>query len=157
METAVILLDSDFLLIDRRYQNDPRYANNRRAIDFAQANSISLGITAQALLEVIGILSFNVAPTSLPTLAPALISLYGLTVLPDFHTHPDYASCTVAELVVQMAKQMALGDAVLAVQIARYANDADCFLTWNARHFQGKIVIPVLTPEEWLLQQGTTP
>jgi len=38
---------------------------------------------------------------------------------------------------------MSLADAVQAVQIARFAGHADCLLTWNARHFQGKLTIPV--------------
>lgn len=153
----MILLDSDILLIDQRYQNDPRYSLNRQAVEFAKANSVSLGITAQALLEVIGILSFNVSPPLVPTLPSALISLYALTVRPDFQTHPDYAGCSVTDLITQMTTQMALGDAVQAVQIARYASDAECLLTWNARHFQGKIAVAVLTPEEWLRQQSAIP
>jgi hypothetical protein len=153
----VILLDSDVLLIDQRYRNDPRYAVNRQAIEFARTNSISLAVTAQALLEVIGIMSFNVSPAAVPAMPTGLISLYGLTVRPDFHTHPDYAGCTVQELMTQMTTQMALGDAVQAVQVARYANDCDCLLTWNARHFQGKLVVPVLSPEEWLRQHGAIP
>ncbi len=153
----MILLDSDVILIDQRYQNDPRYALNRRAIEFAQTNSIGLGITAQALLEVVGILSFNVSPATVTSLPPALISLYGLTVRPDLHAHPEYANCTVSDLMTQMTSQMALGDAVQAVQIARFAADAVCLLTWNARHFQGKVVVPVLTPEDWLRQQGAIP
>ncbi len=153
----MILLDSDVVLIDQRYRNDSRYAINRQAIDCAGTNSISLGVTAQALLEVIGILSFNVSPAAVPALPTDLISLYGLTVLPDFHAHPDYAGCTVQELMTQMTTQMALGDAVQAVQVARYAGACDCLLTWNARHFHGKLVIPVHSPEEWLRQRGAIP
>jgi hypothetical protein len=78
-------------------------------------------------------------------------------VRPDFHVHPDYAGCTVPDLITQMTSQMALGDAVQAVQIARYASDAECLLTWNARHFQGKTAVPVLTPEDWLRQQSASP
>ena len=139
----MILLDSDVLLIDRRYQSDPRFPVNRQAIEHARANAMALGITAQALLEVVGILSFNVAPAAIAALPPLLTSHYGLTVRPDRATHPDYAGCTVLELLTQMATQMALGDAVQAVQIARHATGAQCLLTWNARHFQGKIAIPV--------------
>jgi hypothetical protein len=151
----VILLDSDVLLIDQRYRTDARYSANRQAIEHAQKIPIALGMTAQALLEVVGILSFNVSPTAVAALPLMLTSLYGLTVRPDFTTHPDYADCAVAELLTQMAA--ALGDAVQAVQIAHHAMGAQCLLTWNARHFQGKITIPVLTPEEWLKQQGVTP
>lgn len=153
----MILLDSDVILIDQRYQHDPRYGLNRQALEFAQANSVAIAMTAQALLEVIGILSFNVTPTAVPSLPSSLTSLYGLTIRPDLQAHPDYAGCTVPELVSQMTSQMALGDAVQAVQIARHASDATYLLTWNARHFLAKIPIPVLTPEDWLRQQGAIP
>jgi hypothetical protein len=154
----VILLDGDVLLIDQRYTNDPKFARNQQALQQIQADGLDLGITAQALLETVGILSFNTPPAQVPQLPQRLVTLFNLTVVPDFQQYPDYAGCTITELMTQMSSQMALGDAVLAVQIARYASSADCLLTWNARHFQGKLVIPVLTPEEWLNQRlGTTP
>jgi len=53
-----------------------------------------------------------------------------------------------------MSRQMSPADAVQAAQIARHASHAECLLTWNARHFRGKLVIPVV-PEEWLTQRGT--
>jgi hypothetical protein len=49
---------------------------------------------------------------------------------------------------------MALGDAVQAVQIDRYARHASRLLTWNARHFIGKLAIPVQTPQDWIAQQS---
>ena len=52
----MILLDADVLLIDIRYQNDPKYAVNRRALDRLAADGAALGVTSQTLLEVIGIL-----------------------------------------------------------------------------------------------------
>jgi len=50
-----------------------------------------------------------------------------------------------------MQLQMSLGDAVQAVQIAHNASHAQCLLSWNAKHFSGKMAIPVLTPEDWLI------
>ena len=151
----MILLDSDVLLIAHRYQNDPRYSVNDQTLQQLRTDAISLGISAQALLEIVGILSFNVPKASVSRLPHFLIGLHGLIVFPDVQQFPDYAGCTVGELIAQMAHQMSLPDAVQAVQIARYAGHADCLLTWNARHFQGKLVIPVLTPQEWLAQHDT--
>jgi hypothetical protein len=153
----MILLDGDVLLIAHRYQNDARFAVNSQALQQIAADAIPLGITSQALLEVVGILSYNVTPGSIPQLPRYLIGLYGLLVFPDLQQHPSYAGCTVPELIAQMSQQMSLPDAVQAVQIARYAPHADCLLTWNARHFHGKVVVPVLTPQEWLQQRGSTP
>jgi len=49
-------------------------------------------------------------------------------------------------------QRMALGDAVNAVQIGQFVAHAECLLTWNAKHYQGKLAIPALTPEEWWQQ-----
>ena len=105
------------------------------------------------MLETVGILSFNIAPADVPLLFDQIAVQYGLIVLQDTVTHPTYPGCTVADLIAQMSRQMSLGDAIQAVQIARHAFGATCLLTWNAKHFQGKLVIPVLTPEEWLNQR----
>ena len=154
----MILLDSDVLLLDLRYRNDPKSAVNRQALQQLRAANLALGITSQALLEVVEILSFNIPAGDIPLLPGLLCSQYRLSVRPDFHLHPEYAGCKVPELVTQMGRQMALGDAVLAVQVARHAPSATCLLTWNARHFARKMTIPALTPEDWLNQQsGTTP
>jgi hypothetical protein len=36
------------------------------------------------------------------------------------------------------------------VDSAERTQDVGCFVTWNARHFQGKTRLKVLTPEEYL-------
>jgi hypothetical protein len=153
----MILLDADVLLIAHRYQKDPRFSRNQQALQEIQANSIGLGITSQALLEVVGVLSYNMPSGNVVHLPHLLMGVYGFLVFPDLQQDPIYAGCTVAELLAQMSLQMSLADAVQAVQIARYASHGECLLTWNARHFQGKLVIPVLTPEEWLTQRGSKP
>src|SRR5207248_682373 len=104
--------------------------------------------------EVVGILSFNVAQADVALLPKFLQGHYQLVIFPDLQPGGDYASCSIDELVAQMRYQMSLGDAVQAVQIARFASHAQCLLSWNAQHFVGKMVIPVLSPEDWLKQQA---
>ena len=146
----MILLDADVLLLDIRYPGDARFATNRAALDRLRNEGWRVGVTVQALLEVVGILSFNVSPSKLQVLWRQLPIQYGLDVCPDPESHPNYAGGTVPELLAQMTKRMALGDAVQALQIERFAPSADRLITWNARHFHGKLAIPVMTPEEWL-------
>jgi hypothetical protein len=150
----MILLDSDILLIAHRYQKDPRFPVNDQVLQDLHAASVPLGITVQVLLEVVGILSFNVAAGTVARLPYLLVGVHGLLVFPDLQQFPEYAGCTIDELIAQMDRQMSLPDAVQAVQITRYANHAEGLLTWNARHFKGKLTIPVLTPREWLNQRG---
>lgn len=121
-------------------------------------DNLAVGVTAQALLEIVGILSFNVSATHVAQLPKQLALQYALTVFPDPALVPEYAGCTFQVIVTQIGTQMALGDAVQVVQIARFANFANCPLTWNAKHFHGKTPVSVLTPQEWLNQQpGATP
>ena len=150
----MILLDADILLIELRYRNDTRFAVNRQILDIFQAGHVRVGMTAQALLEVVGVLSFNISSARVPRLPDLLCVQYGLAILPDPQQHPGYAGCTFEELVSQMSRQMALGDAVQAVQIAHDIAEVDCLLSWNARHFHNKIAVPVWTPPEWLARQN---
>ena len=145
----MMLLDADVLLLDLSYPTDAKFPTNRTALERISAEGLTAGVTSQALLETIGILSFNLSPQRLPRLAAQLCLQYRLCVVPDLNTHPTYADCTTQQLIAQMSRRMALGD---AVQIASHAPGADCLMTWNARHFVGKLVIPALTPEEWLNQ-----
>lgn len=150
----MILLDTDVLLVDLRYPNDGNYTLNRRALDRIRAQNIRTGITAQTLLETVGILSFNLSAERLARLPYHLRLQYHLDVFPDPNTYPDYAYTTVDELLDQMGRRMAMGDAVQAVQIRRFApSDTELLMSWNAKHFAGKLSIPTYTPEQWLALQ----
>jgi len=145
----VILLDTDVLIIELRFPRDARYAANRRFLDFAAAQALPLAITTQTLLEVVGKFSFKVRLSDIPKLAAKIPRQFVVLVVPSPTQFPGYANCTIADLLKAMEKRMALGDAVNAVQTAAFAPQASCLLTWNAKHYQGKLVIPALTPEEW--------
>jgi hypothetical protein len=149
----IILLNADVILLDRRYPQDPKHTRNLDFLNRLRQDGHESGITIQALLEVVGVLSY-VTPIADIAGLPDLIALqYGLKVIPDPSANRSYAAITVAEVIAQMATQMSLGDAVQAVQIRMFAPHVDALLTWNAKHFRGKVAIPVLTPEEWLQQQ----
>ncbi len=149
----MILLDADVILIDRKFTTDVRHAKNRAALDRMRADGHTLAMVAQAVLEVVGVMSYGTPAADVPLIPAALRTAYGIMTIPDPATEPDYARCTFDELLRQMTLKMSLGDAVQAVQIAKFAPAADALVTWNAKHFRGKVVVPVLTPEEWLLQQ----
>jgi hypothetical protein len=149
----VILLDADVILIDRKFTTDVRHATNRAALDRMRADGHDIAMTAHAVLEVVGVLSYGSAAGVIPLIPAALRTAYRLRIIPDPTAEPSYALCTFDDLLAQMAARMSLGDAVQAVQIRMFAPTASALVTWNAKHFRGKLVVPVLTPEEWLLQQ----
>jgi hypothetical protein len=150
---TVILLDADVLLIDIKYHNDPKFARNRLALTALAASGSPLAVPTQVILEVVGVLSFNIPAADVPKVWPRVRSAYNLQVVPDPAVVPDHCGCTPDEVLAQMVKKMAAGDAVIAAQIEKYAPGAIAFITWNLKHFRGNLVITVLTPEEWLQQQ----
>jgi hypothetical protein len=149
----VIVLDADVLILDLDYPRDPNYPANRRFLDYLAANGIERGITTQGLLEVIGKQSFQTPTAIIPKVPALLLGKYGLKLIPAPASVPEYAGCTFDEILAQIARQMSLGDAVMAIQIAKFAPTASALVTWNAKHFRGKLVVPAFTPEEWLLQR----
>lgn len=152
-----MILDADVLRLDKAFPGDRRQPVNRQFLAVVKATDPPRGVTAQILLEVVGAWSFNTPVADIPQLPAEVVKEYGLKVVPDPAAVPEYAACTVAEVVAQMGTQMALGDAVTAVQIAKYAPPGSIFVTWNARHFRGKVSVSVMTPEEWLQQNPPAP
>jgi len=148
-----ILVDADVLLIDHRYPQDPKHPRNREILNRLRQDGHDISITVQALLEVVGVLSYTTPIADIAGLPDLILLNYGLKLIPDPQVYPDYAAVTFADIVTQMGSQMSLGDAVQAVQIRMFAPQADALMTWNAKHFKGKLAIPVLTPEEWLKLQ----
>ena len=42
----------------------------------------------------------------------------------------------------------------LAIEVVEHTPDMRAFVTWNARHFAGKTRLPVLTPAQYLEENG---
>lgn len=147
----MIVLDTDVLILDLRFPRDARFANNRRFLEYAK-NRLPLAMTCHGLLEVIGKLSFSVQQADILKLTNQLPHQYGFQVVPHPTLLSDYAACSVGDVLAAIGERMALGDAVNAVQIVKFMPTANCLLTWNAKHYQGKLAIPVLTPDEWWQQ-----
>ena len=45
----------------------------------------------------------------------------------------------------------------LAIEVAERTPDVRAFVTWNARHFANKTRLPVLTPAQYLDENGIHP
>jgi hypothetical protein len=153
----VIVLDSDPIVIDLRYPRDSRYLLNGQALAAMQLGSTPLGITGHTLLEIVGLLSFNSSAAWTADLPAKIPFWFGVEVLPMPAQFTRYAECEISDLVNTMVQKTSLGDAVAIEQIRKFIPHATCLVTWNARHFVGKLPIPVLTPEEWLQQNPPGP
>ena len=148
----MILLDADILLLDIRYPRDTHFAVNERLLKTLQERGLERGITLYALLEVVGVLSFNLPAEQIQRFYTLLPGRYGLQVVPALTVGQEMPTFTPSTILTFIEKKMALGDALQALYLQRFALHATCFLSWNARHFQQKLSVLALTPEEWLTQ-----
>jgi len=150
----MILLDADILLLDIRYPRDARFSTNERLLQVLQARGLIRGITVYALLEVIGVLSFNLSTDQIRQLYFLLPGRYGLQIVPALSDTQEIPTFTLSIILTQIEKKMAVGDALQALSIQHLTPQATCLLSWNARHFHQKLSVPALTPEEWLVQHN---
>ena len=75
---------------------------------------------------------------------------YRITVLPASGYETRLPSPTAHEVLTRMEKRMALKDAEIALVVEKHSAGLNGFLSWNAKHFAGKLAVPALTPREWL-------
>lgn len=152
----MIFVDSNLFVIDLRYRDDPNYRVNRRALDrLAQGGK---GMTSVLnLLEVCGILSFNLSASALHGLYVHFAQRYRVTVVPAAAYDTRLPAPPAGEVLAKMERRMALKDAEIALVIEQHAATLDAVITWNAKHFAGKLPVSALTPREWLRQGGRPP
>jgi hypothetical protein len=145
----VIFVDSNLFVIDLRYPNDAHHRVNRRALD--RLGRQRLGMTSILnVLEVCGILSFNLSPESLIELYVHFARRYRLTLVPGGGFDTRLSGPTAREVLAKMETGMSLKDAEIALIVDQNAAGLDAFLSWNARHFADRLTVPALAPDEWL-------
>lgn len=142
-----IFIDSDIFVRDLRYPRDQKTETNKNFLHHVKSGKLRGLTSIFNVLEVCGVLSFNYTRED-------LINLYG-----DFCNHfnvkvlfPADASGNLQydlpKILEQIQKKQDLGDAQISYVIERFSDQLSCFVSWNARHFEGKVSVPVKTPEE---------
>lgn len=145
----MIFVDSNLFVIDLRYRDDVNYRVNRRALD--RLGREEIGMTSVLnVLEVCGILSFNLSASSLHALYVHFARRYRLAVVPGGADETRLPAPTAQDVLTRMEKRMAVKDAEIAIVVEQHAQALTAFISWNARHFSGKLPVPALSPRQWL-------
>jgi hypothetical protein len=145
----VIFVDSNLFVIDLRYPDDAHFRVNRRALD--RLGREASGMTSLLnVLEICGILSFNLSAPALHALYVHFARRYRVTLVPGGGYETRLPAPAAAEVLERMETRMALKDAEIALLVREHAASLSAFLSWNAKHFVGKLAVPALTPREWL-------
>jgi predicted nucleic acid-binding protein len=148
-QSGLIVVDTNIFVIDLRYPRDRHYAANRRFLQ-KLAQSRQGTTTIFNVLEVCGILSFNLNAQQLQELFRHFSQKYHVQVLPFAELDRPLPILTGADLFGYFKQKASFGDALLMATIATHVPGATQFISWDAAHFRGKLSIPVLTPNEFL-------
>jgi len=145
----VILIDTNVFVIDLRYKNDSHYKANRKFLDLV--SEIHSGFTTVInLLEICGILSFNLSERQLRELWFYFPERYKVTVLPDTSIDSILPSARVSEAFDLIKQKMSFGDAYILAVALKIFPSLSMVVTWDKHHFQGKFPGRVLTPGQYL-------
>ncbi len=98
------------------------------------------------LLEVVGLLSFNLNEQQLLDFYVHFPRRYKVRVLPYQDPRQRFPGLRLGEVLRVMQKRAAFGDALIAAQVNRLHPELDAFVTWNDEHFRGRLAVPVFTP-----------
>lgn len=149
----MVVIDTDVLLLELAYPRDKRFAVN--ATFLKHITQSDPAVTIYNLMELLGQLSFNLAPTKLAAWQSWLIDAYQLTVIwpvdpSDLAASAFFRAEIFERPFAKMREQrMAFMDSLI-LNLAERTPDIEYFITWNAKHFKDKSSLQVLTPEEYM-------
>ncbi|MDQ7827078.1 MAG: type II toxin-antitoxin system VapC family toxin [Candidatus Eremiobacteraeota bacterium] len=145
----LVFIDSNVFFIDLRYRRDRLFPVNRAFLDLVRDNRC--GVTSIInILEVCGVLSFNLNPQQLRELFHYLPDKYHLQIIPQAASEHILPRLPLERVLKHIEKKMSFGDALAASIAEDFFPGITSFVTWDAEHFRDKIANRVLTPEEYI-------
>jgi len=144
----LIFIDTNVFLLDLRYTNDINYKPNKKFLDNIKING---GITSIInLLEVCGILSYNLNQQQLKELFYYFPQKYNLEIVPTSEPHSTLPEFYIRDIMETIYQKSSFGDALIINAIKPHITKNSLFITWDARHFKNISPLKVITPVEFL-------
>ncbi len=145
----MLLIDSDVFIIDRRYRKDAKYRTNKNFLDFVHEEEKYT--TIFNLLEITGILSYNLSTSDIERFYYAFPDYYKINIIyPVTNTlsADSFMSELTNDIYEIIKKKLNFGDAlILKTAIDNHINT---YVGWNIRHFKGKAKMIFYTPADYL-------
>jgi hypothetical protein len=141
-----VFIDTDIFVRNLRYRDDKNIIENDRFLDLVKEKEI-IGFTSiYNLLELCGILSFNLSPESLLHLYGGFKKRFRLKQI-LFGTYSDEnLIININTVFAQLLKKMSFGDALIAGCVEYHGDLIEGFVSWNVKHYEGKLNVDVYTP-----------
>jgi len=145
----LVLIDTNIFVIDLRYKRDANFKLNKSFLSFV-AQSGSGFTTIVNLLELCGILSFNLNQDQLLDLWTYFQDRYKITVLPEPDLQSDFPGIKINRLFGIFCKKTSFGDALMISVAEKYLSFVSTMVTWDNEYFKEKYAGKVLTAGEYL-------
>ena len=149
MDQGPYLIDTNVFVIDLRYPRDRNFGVNRRFLDAIKRERSGITTTVN-LLELCGILSFNLNQRQLSTLWEQFPDRFGVDVLPTAEFDAPVPKMGVGELFALLQQRMSLGDGQFLLTASNHVAFVTTLVTWDRDHFLDRFAGRVATPEEIL-------
>jgi len=150
-----LFIDTDIFVRDLRYRNDKNIKENDLFLNLVKTKKV-IGFTSiYNLLELCGVLSFNLSSESLLHLYLGFKKRYQLKQILFGKSSDENLIINVKRIFEQLAKKMSFGDALIATCVEYHQDLIEGFVSWNAIHFESRLNVDVYTPLT-LLKKFTT-
>lgn len=144
----LIFIDTNIFLIDLRYTNDINYNKNKKFLDYILRHS---GVTSIInLLEVCGILSYNLNQQQLKEMFYYFPEKYNIEIVPTSELHLTIPEFYIKDIIETIYQKSSLGDAMVINAIKPHLTKNSFFISWDAKHFKDISPVKVMTPIEFL-------
>lgn len=135
--------------IDLCYQRDKNFGINKEFLNNISKNG--LGVTTLInLLELCGILSFNLSSQQLIELFLYFPRHYRISVVPPPELEGHLPRVRIEDVFKIITLRTSFGDALFIATIKKYLPLANTIVSWDKEHLTGKINIEVISPEEFI-------
>jgi len=153
-KSGLDLIDTNIFVIDLRYRGDIHYNKNLAFLNAVAEKGVGF-TTVVNLLELCGILSFNLNEKQLFELWFYFQDKYKVTVLPTPDLTSNFPTIGIQELFDVLKDRSSLGDALMLTVAGKYLPFVSTLVTWDDEHFKGQFPGTVLSPEEYLTASPT--
>lgn len=102
------------------------------------------------LLEIIGILSFNLNPKQITEFYTYFPQKYNINIIPTLSIDSHLPELAIGKLLEIMTNKTSFGDALVIAAAEAYIPNASHFVTWDKEHFIGKLGMDVMNPAEFI-------
>ena len=149
MPCKVLLIDTNVFVIDLRYKRDVNYRTNRAFLSLAARRKTGF-TTIVNLLEICGILSFNLNERQLTELWFYFQEKYKIRVVPAPDFESEFPVVKIGDIFEMLKRRTSLGDALMISIANKHLPFVSTMVSWDKSHFENLFHGTVSNPEEFL-------